>query len=134
MVLQLPFLIAYYTVLGVAIEMRGASWLWISDLSQPEAGFFASLGPPIRALPLLLIVTQFLQQKMTPSPGMDPAQQKMMLFMPLVLGFMFYGQSSGLVLYWLTGGLVGIAQQWLLNRGTPAPAVVVQSPPQKKKK
>jgi YidC/Oxa1 family membrane protein insertase len=133
MVLQLPFLIAYYTVLGVAIEMRGASWLWISDLSQPEAGFFASLGPPIRALPLLLIVTQFLQQKMTPSPGMDPAQQKMMLFMPLVLGFMFYGQSSGLVLYWLTGGLVGIAQQWLLSRGGSPPAVEV-IPAVKKKK
>jgi YidC/Oxa1 family membrane protein insertase len=127
MLLQLPFLIAYYTVLGVAIEMRGASWLWVHDLSQPET-------LAIRVLPVLLVVTQFLQQKMTPSPGMDPAQQKMMLFMPLVLGYMFYYQSAGLVLYWLTGGLVGIAQQWLLNRGTPAPAVVVQGPPQKKKK
>ncbi|HSP69368.1 MAG TPA: membrane protein insertase YidC [Bryobacteraceae bacterium] len=134
MLLQLPFLIAFYTVLGVAIEMRGANWLWISDLSQPEAGFFAALGPPIRLLPLLLIVTQFLQQKMTPSPGMDPAQQKMMLFMPLVLGFMFYGQSSGLVLYWLTGGLVGIAQQWLLSRGGTPQAVAVSIPPVKKKK
>jgi len=134
MLLQLPFLIAYYTVLGVAIEMRGASWLWISDLSQPEAGFFGALGPPIRALPLLLIVTQFLQQKMTPSPGMDPAQQKMMLVMPLVLGFMFYGQSSGLVLYWLTGGLVGIAQQWLLSRGGSTPPAVELIPPVKKKK
>jgi YidC/Oxa1 family membrane protein insertase len=134
MLLQLPFLIAYYTVLGVAIEMRGANWLWIPDLSQPELGFFASLGPPIRLLPLLLIVTQFLQQKMTPSPGMDPAQQKMMLVMPLVLGFMFYGQSAGLVLYWLTGGLVGIAQQWLLSRGGTAPAVIMPDPPAKKKK
>jgi len=134
MLLQLPFLIAFYTVLGVAIEMRGANWLWILDLSQPEAGFFASLGPPIRLLPLLLIVTQFLQQKMTPSPGMDPAQQKMMLFMPLVLGFMFYGQSSGLVLYWLTGGLVGIAQQWLLSRGGSTPQAVELIPPVKKKK
>lgn len=127
MIIQLPFLIAYYTVLGVAIELRGASWLWVHDLSQAET-------LAIRVLPVLLVVTQFLQQKMTPSPGMDPAQQKMMLFMPLVLGYMFYYQSAGLVLYWLTGGLVGIAQQWLLNRGTPAPAVVVQSPPQKKKK
>ena len=71
---------------------------------------------------------------MTPSPGMDPAQQKMMLFMPLVLGFMFYGQSSGLVLYWLTGGLVGIAQQWLLSRGGTPQAVAVSIPPVKKKK
>ena len=127
MLIQLPFLIAYYTVLGVAIEMRGASWLWVHDLSQAET-------LAIRVLPVLLVITQFLQQKMTPSPGMDPAQQKMMMFMPLVLGYMFYYQSAGLVLYWLTGGLVGIAQQWLLNRGTPTPAVTVISPPVKKKK
>ena len=116
----------FYTVLSVTIEMRGASWLWVHDLSQPET-------LAIRVLPVLLMVTQFLQQKMTPSPGMDPAQQKMMLFMPLVLGYMFYYQSAGLVLYWLTGSLVGIAQQWLLNRGTPAPAVAVPSPPQKRR-
>jgi len=134
MVLQLPFLIGFYTVLTVAIEMRGANWLWIPDLSQAETGFFAALGPPIRLLPLLLIVAQFLQQKMTPSPGMDPAQQKMMLFMPLVLGFMFYGQPAGLVLYWLTGGLVGIAQQWLLSRGGSTPPAVELIPPVKKKK
>jgi YidC/Oxa1 family membrane protein insertase len=65
---------------------------------------------------------------------MDPSQQKMMLFMPLVLGYMFYYQSAGLVLYYMTGGLVGIAQQWLLNRGTPPPAVAVVNPPGKKKK
>jgi len=127
MVIQLPFLIGYYTVLKLAIEMRGAHWLWVHDLSQAET-------LAIRVLPVLLVVTQFVQQKMTPSPGMDPAQQKMMMFMPLVMGYMFYYQSAGLVLYWLTGGVVGIALQWLLNRGTPAPEVIVPSPPQKKKK
>jgi YidC/Oxa1 family membrane protein insertase len=126
MIIQLPFLYGFYTVLRVAIEMRGASWLWVHDLSQPET-------LAIRILPVLLVVTQFLQQKMTPSPGMDPAQQKMMLFMPLVMGYIFYYLSAGLVLYYMTSGLVGVAQQWLLNRGTPAPAVV-PSPPQKKKK
>jgi len=126
MIIQLPFLYGFYTVLRVAIEMRGASWLWVHDLSQPET-------LAIRVLPVLLVVTQFLQQKMTPSPGMDPAQQKMMLFMPLVMGYIFYYLSAGLVLYYMTSGLVGVAQQWLLNRGTPAPAVV-PSPPQKKKK
>ncbi|HEY2845157.1 MAG TPA: membrane protein insertase YidC [Bryobacteraceae bacterium] len=134
MLVQLPFLYGYYKVLSVAVEMRGASWLWIPDLSQPEAGFFAALGPPIRLLPVVLILTQFLQQKMTPSPGMDPAQQKMMLLMPLVLGFMFYSQPAGLVLYYMTGGLVGITQQWLLNRGNPPQAVAVASAPAKKKK
>ena len=127
MIIQLPFLIGYYTVLKLAIEMRGASWLWVHDLSQAET-------LAIRILPVLLVVTQFLQQKMTPSPGVDPAQQKMMMFMPLVMGYMFYYQSAGLVLYWLTSGLVGIVTQWLLNRGAPPPAVVVASPPQKKKK
>jgi YidC/Oxa1 family membrane protein insertase len=58
----------------------------------------------------------------------------MMMFMPLVMGYMFYYQSAGLVLYWLTSGVVGIVTQWLLNRGAPPPAVVVASPPQKKKK
>jgi YidC/Oxa1 family membrane protein insertase len=127
---QLPFFIAFYTVLTVAIELRGASWLWVSDLSRPEQ-------LAIRMLPVLMIVTQFVQQKMTPpSPGMDPAQQKAMLFMPLALGFMFYYQSAGLVLYWLTGNVVGIVQQWFMNRATrsAAPAVVDVKPVSKKRK
>jgi YidC/Oxa1 family membrane protein insertase len=126
MALQMPFFFAFYKVLSIAIEMRGANWLWVGDLSQPET-------LAIRALPVLLIVTQFLQQKMTPSPGMDPAQQKMMMIMPLALGYMFYFASSGLVLYWLTSNIVGIAQQLMLNRGTAAPAVVDVKPVPKKK-
>lgn len=127
MVIQLPFFIAFYTVLTVAIELRGAPWLWVNDLSRPET-------LPIRILPILLIVTQFLTQKMTPaSPGVDPAQQKMMMIMPLALGFMFYYASAGLVLYWLTGNLVGIAQQLIMNRITPAAPVVQVKPAPKKK-
>jgi YidC/Oxa1 family membrane protein insertase len=127
MLLQLPFVIAFYQVLKLAIEMRGANWLWVHDLSQPET-------LPIRILPVLLVATQFLQQKMTPTPGVDPAQQKMMWFMPLVLGYMFYYLAAGLVLYYMTSGLVGIATQWLLNRGTAPEVVAIPSPPQKKKK
>jgi YidC/Oxa1 family membrane protein insertase len=129
MLLQLPFFFAFYAVLGVAIQLRGAHWLWITDLSQPE-----SLA--IHVLPLILTATQFLTQKMTPSPGVDPTQQKMMLVMPLVLGYMFYFAMSGLVIYWLTGNVVGIAQQWFLNRGTPKPSpkVVDVKPVPKKKK
>ncbi len=130
MVLQLPFFISFYTVLTVAIELRGAGWMWVHDLSRPEQ-------LAIRILPIVLIATQFLMQRMTPaSPGMDPAQQKMMMFMPLALGFMFYYQSSGLVLYWLTGNLVGILQQWLTNKmmttPTPANVVDVKAIPKKK--
>jgi len=117
MLLQLPFLWAFYKVLSVSIEMRGAHWLWVTDLSQPET-------LAIHMLPVLLIVTQFLTQKMTPSPGMDPSQQKIMLFMPLMFGYMFYFASAGLVLYWLTGNVVAVAQQWALNRISPPPPAV----------
>ena len=127
LLIQMPFLLAFYKVLSVAIEMRGAHWFWVADLSQPET-------LAIKVLPILLIVTQFISTKMTPSPGMDPAQQKMMLVMPLVLGYMFYFTSSGLVLYWLTGNVVAIAQQWLLNRFMPTPVVSPAKASSNKKK
>jgi YidC/Oxa1 family membrane protein insertase len=115
MLIQLPFLVAFYKVLAVMIELRGASWLWVHDLSQPET-------LAIRLLPVILVTTQYLQTKMTPQPGVDPSQQKMMmLLMPLMMGYIFYFLSSGLVLYYLTSNLVGIAQQLILNRATPAP-------------
>jgi YidC/Oxa1 family membrane protein insertase len=114
MVVQLPLIYALYRVFAVTIEMRGAHWLWVTDLSQPEQ-------LPIHVLPLIMIVTQFIMQQMTPSPGMDPSQAKMMKFMPLMFGFLFYNFSSGIVLYWLTGNLVQIAQQWTVNRMMPAP-------------
>lgn len=126
MLIQIPFFYALYKVLSLAIEMRGAEWLWVANLAEPET-------IAIRILPLLLVVTQFLSQKMTPSPGMDPAQQKIMLFMPLMFGYMFWYASAGLVLYWLTSNVVSIAQQLLLNRNTPAPALAVVVPPKKKK-
>jgi YidC/Oxa1 family membrane protein insertase len=114
MLIQLPILYAFYKVLNVTIELRGAHWLWVTDLSQPEQ-------LAIHILPIIMIVTQFIQQKMTPSPGMDPSQAKMMQFMPLMFGVFFYNISSGLVLYWLTSNLMGIAQQWVINKTMPAP-------------
>jgi YidC/Oxa1 family membrane protein insertase len=124
MLLQIPFFIAFYKVLSVVIELRGASWLWVADLSQPEQ--YA-----IRILPLAMIGTQFWLQKMTPSTTADPTQQRIMLLMPLMLGFMFYSASSGLVLYWLTGNVVGILQQWLFNRKWATPAAAVKPAPKK---
>ena len=109
LLIQFPFLIALYTVLTVMIDLRQAKWLWVTDLSQPET-------LAIRLLPLMMIASQFILQKMTPTPGQDPAQAKMMMFMPLMFGFMFYGQSSGLVLYWLVGNLVALGQQWAFNK------------------
>lgn len=109
MVLQLPFFYGFYKVLTLAIEMRHAEWLWVSDLSQPET-------LAIRVLPLAMMGTQFWMQSLTPTPTVDPAQARIMKFMPLMMGFIFYQFSAGLVLYWLTGNLVGVAQQVLLNK------------------
>lgn len=120
MLIQMPFLLAFYKVLSVAIEMRHATWMWVGDLSQPE--HFA-----IRFLPIIMVAASLLMQKMTPMAGGDPNQQKMMQFMPLMYGVFFWGASSGLVLYWLTGNLVGIAQQWFFNK-TAAPVVVMPGP------
>ncbi|HEX3875617.1 MAG TPA: membrane protein insertase YidC [Bryobacteraceae bacterium] len=109
MLLQFPIVIAFYYVFRVAIEMRGASWLWVSDLSQPET-------LPIRILPVVLIATQFLTQKMMPQPGADANAQRMNKFMPLIFGFMFYNFQSGLVLYYLTSNLVSSGLQWFFNK------------------
>jgi YidC/Oxa1 family membrane protein insertase len=115
MLVQLPFFYAFYRVLNIAIELRHAPWLWVVDLSSPET-------IPLHLLPLILVGTQFLSQRMTPAAGVDPAQQRMMMLMPLMFGFMFYYASAGLVLYWLTGNLVGIGQQLLINRFMPTTA------------
>jgi YidC/Oxa1 family membrane protein insertase len=125
MVLQIPFFFAFYKVFTVSVEMRGAPWLWVTDLSQPE-------HLPIKILPVVMIASQFVMQKMTPQAGGDPNQQKMMMFMPLVFGFMFYNFPSGLVLYYLTSNLVGIGQQWFFNH-TAAAEEAVQSVQVKKK-
>jgi len=110
LVIQMPFIYAFYKVLSVSIELRHASWLWVGDLSQPE--HFA-----IRFLPLIMVATSFGLQKMTPPPATgDASQQKMMQFMPLMYLFFFWSASSGLVLYWLTGNLVGMGQQWFFNK------------------
>ena len=110
-------------MLTVAIELRGADWLWVTDLSEPE-------HLPIRILPIAMIISQFIMQKMTPATSPDPAQQRIMMFMPLMMGFFFYGVSSGLVLYWLTSNIVGVAQQLFFNKigHTPAPAAVLAKP------
>ena len=127
MVIQLPFFISFYSVLTVAIEMRQAEWLWVADLSQPEQ-------LAIRVLPLAMVASQFWMQTMTPTPGGDATQMKLMKFMPLMMGFFFYGFSAGLVLYWLTSNLVGVGQQVLLNRLPTDPIEIEQTQKRRKKK
>ncbi len=127
MVIQIPILYAFYKVLNVTIELRGAHWLWVTDLSQPEM-------LPIHILPIVMVISQFISQQITPTPGVDPQQAKVMKFMPLMMGFFFYNISSGLVLYWMTSNLVGILQQWIVNRTMPPPPAPAPkiAPPKKK--
>ena len=124
MVAQIPVFIALYKALLVTIELRHAPFfLWINDLSAPEHLWdipIAGYTIPIRLLALLMGVSMFVQQKMTPSAGMDPAQQKMMLFMPILFTFMFWGFPTGLVIYWLVNNILSIGQQILYNRQTEA--------------
>lgn len=127
MLLQIPFLIAFYKALMVAIELRHAPFgLWIHDLSAVEQLYdlkVAGVVIPFRLLPLLMGASMFLQQKMTPaSPGVDPVQQKMMLFLPVLFTFMFWGMPTGLTLYWFVSNIAGIVQQLIYNRQVAAAA------------
>jgi YidC/Oxa1 family membrane protein insertase len=126
MLIQIPFFFAFYKVFTVSVEMRGAPWLWVTDLSQPE-------HLPIKILPLVMIGSQFLMQKITPQANADPSQQKMMMFMPLIFGFMFYNFASGLVLYYLTSNLVQMGQQWFFNHTQAAVEAAESVAPPKKK-
>ena len=108
-VLQIPILWGFYGLLSHAIELRGAPFIfWIHDLSMKD---------PYYITPLLMTVTMFIQQAITPSTA-DPAQKKMFLIMPLVMGWIFKEFPTGVVLYWLMQNLLTIVQQLLMNKFT----------------
>jgi YidC/Oxa1 family membrane protein insertase len=114
MVFQMPIWWALWRVLNGAIELRHAPWIgWIHDLSAMD---------PYYILPIAMTITMYLMTKMTPQTTTDPAQQKMMALMPLMMGFIFFRLSSGLNLYMFTSNLVGVGQQVYLNRTDPLPA------------
>jgi YidC/Oxa1 family membrane protein insertase len=119
MFLQIPVFIGLYYALQSSIDLRQAPFmLWIDDLSRPETLFtLPGFGIPVHLLPILMIISMVVQQKLTPTTTMDPAQQRMMMFMmPLMFGFLFYTLPSGLVLYWFVSNVLAIAQQLWLNR------------------
>ena len=108
LLIQMPILFAYYRMLGVAIDLRHAPWLWIRDLSSPD---------PHYILPTLLVISMIATQRMTPQAGIDPQQQKMMNWMmPLAMGFIFYNLAAGLNLYYGLSNLIAISQQFIMNR------------------
>lgn len=120
MLVQLPVLIAFYRVLLNAIALRGASFLWIHDLSQPDTIWSHTLAfslplignqLALNPLPLAMTAGTFFQQKLTPTGG-DPQQQKMLMFMPIMMLFFFYRLASGLTLYYTLQQALSVLQQW----------------------
>jgi len=108
LLIQMPFLFAYYSMLSAVIDLRQASWMWVRDLSSPD---------PLFLLPIVILVTMFLVQRMTPQGAIDPQQQKMMnIFMPVMLFFVSKSLAAGLSLYMATGNLVSIVQQVVMNK------------------
>jgi YidC/Oxa1 family membrane protein insertase len=124
MLIQMPIWFGLYRMLANAIELRHAPWIgWVHDLSARD---------PYYILPIVVAATMFLVQKMTPTPGMDPAQAKMMGLMPLMMGGMFALSPSGLTLYILSSNLVAMVQQWYLSRTMPPPPKPSRGPGKKK--
>jgi YidC/Oxa1 family membrane protein insertase len=110
MLMQMPLLFAFLNMMSAAIQLRGAPWiLWIKDLSQPDI-----------VLPILFGLAMFIQMKLGPTSP-DPAQAKMAYFTPILITilFLWYGSASGLSLYWLTGNVIGIGQQWFIKNYWP---------------
>jgi YidC/Oxa1 family membrane protein insertase len=106
--ITMPLLFAIFTMLRSVVELRQAHWLWLPDLSAAD---------PWHILPIVMVVSQFLMQFYTPSPGVDPQQQKMMAFMmPAVSGYFTWNYASGLALYWAVGNFISIIQQSIMNR------------------
>jgi YidC/Oxa1 family membrane protein insertase len=106
--LQTPLLFAYASVLRNADELHHAHWFWIADLASPD---------PLHLLPLFIIVSMFLTQYITPAPGIDPTQRRILaILMPVVMGFTLWRYASGLALYWATGNLINLIVQLIINR------------------
>jgi YidC/Oxa1 family membrane protein insertase len=107
---QLPLFYGFFRVLYNAVELRQAHWFWLPDLSQPD---------PTHILPLLIIISMFLTQYITPSPGMDPMQRRMMAFiLPIFMGSFLWHYASGLALYWAAGNVLNLALQIFINQSS----------------
>ncbi len=111
LLLQMPFLIAVFALLQVAVEVRQAPWLWVPDLS---------LHDPVYALPVVFGLSMLIQQRMMPAVG-DPMQAKIMMIMPVMLTVLFIRSQAGLMLYWTTSTIFGVGQQYLVRRYWSAP-------------
>ena len=139
MAIQMPVFIGFFTMIRSAIELRGARFLWIADLSKPDTLFMIpGTNFPFNLLPLLMGGSMLWQSHLTPpSPGMDPAQAKIMRYMPLMFLVFLYNYSSGLALYWTVNNVLTVVQTKLtkMNQAPVSPVVAsVLTPASKKKK
>jgi YidC/Oxa1 family membrane protein insertase len=140
MVIQMPVFIGFFIMIRSAIELRGAHWLWVADLSKPDTLFMIpGVNFPFNLLPLLMGGAMLWQSHLQPpSPGMDPAQQKMMRWMPAIFILFLYNYSSGLALYWTVNNILTVVQTKLTRTITPvtaaAPATNPALTPASKKK
>lgn len=126
MVLQIPIFIALYKALFSAIELRHTPFIfWLDDLAAVDFTFI---------LPILMGITMFAQQKLTPTPAMDPTQQKIMKLMPVMMVFFFHNMPAGLVLYWVVSNLLTIGQQLIFNKVTPVLPIEVETKKREDKK
>ena len=118
--IQMPVFFGFFFMIRSAIELRGASFLWVADLSSPDTLFIIpGVSFPFNPLPLVMGVTMLWQAHLTPpSPGMDPAQAKLMRYMPLMFLVFLYNYSAGLTLYWTVQNLLSIVQTKLIRTTT----------------
>ena len=140
MAIQMPVFIGFFTMIRSAIELRGAHFLWVADLSKSDTLFMihgvtfipvicTPEGLPFNLLPLLMGGAMLWQSHLTPpSPGMDPAQQKMMRWLPAMFILFLYNYSSGLALYWTVNNLLTVAQTKLTKANVPAAPVITTNP------
>jgi YidC/Oxa1 family membrane protein insertase len=137
--IQMPVFFGFFFMIRSAIELRGASWLWVADLSNPDTLFIIpGVGFPFNLLPLVMGATMLWQSHLTPpSPGMDPTQAKMMRYMPLMFLVFLYNYSAGLTLYWTVQNLLSILQTKLIRTtmdiAAPAKAPALTPAPKKRK-
>ena len=118
MLVQIPVFVALYNVLLYSLDLRHSEFLWITDLSSPEMLFdIPGTGIPFRVLPLVMGISWFLTQKLTPpNPGADEFQTKIFQYMPIMFTVMFWGLPSGLILYWTISNVISIFQQLYINK------------------
>ncbi|MEY4387852.1 MAG: hypothetical protein RLY20_3135 [Verrucomicrobiota bacterium] len=134
MLIQIPVFFGFFTMIRSAVELRGASFLWCADLSQPDTILYLG-GFPVNPLPLIMGATMLWQARLTPpSPGMDPAQAKMMKYMPLIFMMFLYFYSAALTLYWTTNNLMTILQTKLTKMKEPGTTEPAGSAPANKDK